>query len=61
MEDLTKLSATELLKKGNDIKDKHDALKKEIIADTYEIEKLEKQIEHALKKGYKLYEKREWI
>ena len=58
MEDLTKLSPTELLKRGNDIKDRHDALKKEIIADTYEIEKLEKQINEkateleALEKNY---------
>jgi len=44
MENLNALTPTELLKRGNDIKDKHDALKKEIIADTYEIEKLEKQI-----------------
>ncbi len=50
MKDLTKLTATELLKRGNDIKDQHDVLKEEIIADTYEIEKLEKQInEKALK------------
>ena len=41
MEDLTKLTPTQLLKIGNDIKAKHDALKKEILADTYEIERLE--------------------
>lgn len=29
---------------GNDIKDKHETLKKEIIAETYEIEKLEESI-----------------
>lgn len=49
MEDLKKLTPILLLKIGNDIKTKHDALKKEIIADTYEIEKLEKQINEKAK------------
>lgn len=49
MEDLKKITPTLLLKIGNDIKTKHDALKKEIIADTYEIEKLEKQINEKAK------------
>jgi len=42
MQDLNKLTPTELLKRGNDIKARHDVLKQEIIADTHEIEKLEK-------------------
>lgn len=48
MEDLTKLTPTELLKRGNDIKAKHDALKEEIIANTFEIEELEKKIQEKL-------------
>lgn len=41
MEDLTKLTPTELLKIGNDIKARHDALKQEIINTTLELEQLE--------------------
>lgn len=41
MEDLTKITPTELLKMGNDIKAQHDKLKEDILADTYEMEKLE--------------------
>jgi chromosome segregation ATPase len=41
MEDLTILTPTELLKKGNDIKAQHDKLKEDILADTYEMERLE--------------------
>ena len=48
MEDLTKFSPTELLKIGNDIKAKHDALKDEIIADTFQIEKLESGLKEKL-------------
>jgi hypothetical protein len=48
MEDLSKLTPTELLKRGNDIKVKHDALKQEIIDITFEIEKLENNIEEKL-------------
>ena len=44
MEDLSKYTKIELKKMGNDIKDKHEALKKEIVAETYEIEKLEGSI-----------------
>jgi adenine deaminase len=44
MEDLTKLTPTELLVKGNQIKAKHDALKDEIIASTHEIEKLQNEM-----------------
>lgn len=44
MEDLSKLTPTQLLKKGNDIKARHDVLKQEIIDDTYEIEKQEKRL-----------------
>ena len=44
MEDLSKYTKIELQKMGNDIKDKHEALKKEIVAETYEIEKLEGSI-----------------
>lgn len=44
MEDLSKYTKIELQKMGNDIKTKHDVLKKELIADTYEMEELEKRI-----------------
>ncbi len=44
MEDLTKLTLTELQVKGNQIKSKHDALKDEIIASTYEIERLQNEM-----------------
>lgn len=44
MEDLTKHTQIELQKMGNDIKAKYDKLRNELIADTYEMEKLEKQI-----------------
>ena len=44
MEDLNKLTPTELLKKANDIKARHDALKQEIVDHTYEIEKQEKEL-----------------
>jgi len=44
MTDLTKHTPTELLKMGNDIKEQHDVLKESILADTYEMEKLEKVI-----------------
>lgn len=44
MEDLSKYTPIELQKMGNDIKAQHDALKNEIINDTYEIEELEKRI-----------------
>jgi len=49
MQDLNKLTPTELLKRGNDIKARHDALKQEIIADTHEIEKLEKLLNEKVK------------
>lgn len=49
MEDLSKLTPTQLLKKGNDIKARHDALKQEIIADTYGIEELEKRLNEKVK------------
>jgi len=44
MEDLTKYTKIELQKIGNDIKARHDKLKDELIADTYEMEELEKRI-----------------
>ena len=44
MEDIDKYTPTELQKMGNDIKEKHDRVKKEIISDTYEMEELEKRI-----------------
>jgi len=44
MEDLTKYTKIELQKIGNDIKAQHDALKQELITDTYEMEELEKRI-----------------
>lgn len=44
MEDLNKYTKIELQKMGNDVKAKHDKLKDELIADTYEMEELEKRI-----------------
>lgn len=44
MEDLSKYTAIELQKMGNDIKAQHDKLKEELIADTYAMEELEKNI-----------------
>ena len=44
MENLSGYTKTELLKISGDIKLRHDKLKKEIIADTYEMEELEKRI-----------------
>ncbi len=42
MKDITNFTPTELLKRGNDIKARHDALKAEIIQTSFEIENLEK-------------------
>jgi len=44
MEELDKYTPTELQKIGNDIKAQHDALKLEIIDDSFEMEELEKRI-----------------
>jgi len=44
MENLTKHTQIELQKMGNDIKARHDKLKDELIANTYEMEELEKRI-----------------
>ena len=44
MKNLNKYTPTELLKMSNDICEKHEALKKEIIANSYEIEELEYKI-----------------
>ena len=44
MEDLSKYTQIELQKMGNDIKARHDKLKDEIVADTYEMEELEKRM-----------------
>ena len=44
MEDLSKYSPTELLKITNDIKLEHERLKKEIISDTHEVDKLKEKI-----------------
>jgi len=44
MEDLSKYTPIELQKRSNDITTQHVALKEKIIADTYEMEKLEKRI-----------------
>jgi len=48
MEDYTKLTPTELLKRGNDIKARHDVLKQEIIDTTVEIERLETSINNKI-------------
>lgn len=42
--DINDLTQIELQKMGNDIKEQHDKLKQELIADTYEMEELEKRI-----------------
>lgn len=44
MDNLDKYTPIELQKMGNDIKSKHDALKEELITDTYEMEELEKRM-----------------
>lgn len=44
MNDLSKYTSTELLKIINDINIQHEALRKEIISDTFEIDRLEKLI-----------------
>jgi septal ring factor EnvC (AmiA/AmiB activator) len=49
MEDLSKYTPIELQKIGNDIKAKHDKLKEELIANTYEMEELEKRINEKVK------------
>jgi len=56
MEDLSKHTPIELQKMGNDIKEMHDRLKKELIADTYEMEKLEISINEKAKKLEELEE-----
>ena len=56
MEDLSKLLPIELQKMGNDIKEKHDKLKEELIADTYAMEKLEISINEKAKKLEELEE-----
>lgn len=49
MEILDKYTQIELQKMGNDIKSKHDKLKEELIANTYEMEELEKRINDNVK------------
>lgn len=49
MENLTKCTPTELLKIGNDIVAKHEALKMDIINDSILIEELQKKINDKLK------------
>jgi len=44
MENLDKYTQIELQKMGNDIKMQHNKLKQELIADTYKMEELEKEI-----------------
>lgn len=44
MKDLNKYSPVELQKLGNDIKTKHDVLREEILAITFEMEELEKKL-----------------
>jgi len=48
MENLSGLTATQLLKISNDIVSKHGALKQEIIDLTYESDELEKKINEKL-------------
>jgi hypothetical protein len=56
MDDLSKYTPIELQKMGNDIKEMHDRLKEELIADTYEMEKLEISINEKAKKLQELEE-----
>ena len=49
-----KLTPTELLKRANDIKARHDALKQDIIADTNEIERLETKLNQKVEELQKL-------
>ena len=56
MEELSKYTPIELQKMGNDIKEMHDKLKEELIADTYEMEKLEVNINEKAKKLQELEE-----
>jgi septal ring factor EnvC (AmiA/AmiB activator) len=49
MKDLDKYTAIQLQKMGNDIKAQHDALKKEIIDHTYEMQELEDKINVKIK------------
>jgi len=44
MEDLSKYTPTELLKRANDIKSEHEKIKKEIIDDTYKVDELQEKI-----------------
>ena len=44
MEDLTKYTATELLKMINDINISHNLLKEELINHTFELDEIEKKI-----------------
>lgn len=48
MENLETYSPIQLQKLGNDIKTRHDVLKKEIIDHTYEMEELEKKINNKI-------------
>ena len=50
MEDLTKLTPTELLVKGNQLKAKHDTLKDEINAEMIELKKLDESINRKILK-----------
>ena len=49
MDDLKNYTLTELLKKVNDVRNKHDLLKKETIEITNEIDNLEEKIKKNLK------------
>jgi len=48
MKNLNEHTPTELLKMVNDFKEKHDALKQEILNHTLEIDELEKKINNKL-------------
>jgi hypothetical protein len=48
MENLSGYTPTELLKMINDVKVKHDTLKEEVIAHTFDVEELEKKINEKL-------------
>lgn len=48
MEDISKLSPTELLVLINKVKEKHDLLRQEIINHSYEVEQLEKTINNKI-------------
>jgi len=57
MEEFDKLTPTELLKVGNDIKSKHDSLKDVIISDTFLIDEIQTRINNSVRELDELEQK----